>query len=300
MYKILLADDEGVSLASLRINIWDHFSDSCDIRLARNAKQIFDIFAKFIPDVMFINVQMTGIRGLFSIRELHSINRKCLFIVLSNTPRLDYHREGTNMGIIQYLTKPVSRKKSINALAEALKKIDHERNLIHQKQLNKEKLETVIPYIENGLMSQIIFSPADANTISLYRELLNIRADHGWIIDLLFCESVENGTIQNPVGSTVQLQKQIVLFRRIIRAFFPASITGPVLGNHVIILIPSLAESLTEKEDEFRCRRISSMLYQMGQKLNLTFLAGLSQVHPFSSISNALTEALDHQKEQLK
>ena len=84
MYKIMLADDEGVALDALRIMITTHFhemEENIDIRIAQNSSQLSDIYQKYHPDILFLNIQMAGLHGIFSIRELHAFYEDCLFIV---------------------------------------------------------------------------------------------------------------------------------------------------------------------------------------------------------------------------
>ena len=127
MYKIMLADDEGVALDALRIMITTHFhemEENIDIRIAQNSSQLSDIYQKYHPDILFLNIQMTGLHGIFSIRGLHAFYGDCLFIVVSYSHKTDYKREGFNMGIRDYLTKPLKREKVISSLSHAFRELD--------------------------------------------------------------------------------------------------------------------------------------------------------------------------------
>lgn len=291
MYKILLADDEGIAIDSLRYIISQNFSDTCDIRIAQSSRQVFDIFRKYDPDITFLNVQMTGIHGIYSIRELHAIHKNCIYIVISHSKKTNYNREGDYMRITEYLKKPVSRENAIRALSKAIQQVDHERNLVMRKQLNKEKLETVIPIIENGFITEILFRKESSENLHYYKELLNISGDYGWVMSLDFCESEENGAMVNPIGAMVQLQKQISLFRTIIKAFFPGAIIGPALANRVVVFVPCRTEVMTQKDTEFYQDRAQRMMVQLKRKLNLYFKLGIGNVHPISQISISLQEA---------
>lgn len=294
MYKIMLADDEGVALDALRIMITTHFhemEENIDIRIAQNSGQLSDIYQKYHPDILFLNIQMAGLHGIFSIRELHAFYENCLFIVVSYSRKTDYKREGFNMGIRDYLTKPLKREKVISSLSLAFRELNYHKKHQIQEQLNKESFDTVIPVIENGFISELLFPEQLHQNLSLYTSLLDIHAPYGWIMALKFSQITAHGTMCNPIGSIVQLQRQISYFRTIIKAFFPSAIIGPVLANRIFILIPSNSMPLSESEAAFRQKRSMDMETQLHRKLNLRFKIGLGEAQPMMNLAQSLKEA---------
>lgn len=296
MYKIMLADDEGVALDALRIMITTHFhemEENIDIRMAQNSSQMSDIYQKYHPDILFLNIQMTGLHGIFSIRELHAFYENCLFIVVSYSRKTDYKREGFLMGIRSYLTKPLKREKVISSLDSAFHELDYHKKHQIQEQLNKESFDTVIPVIENGFISELFFPEQFHQNLSLYTSLLDIHAPYGWIMALKFSQITDHGTMCNPIGSLVQLQGQFSYFRTIIKAFFPSAIIGPVLANHIFILIPADSIPLSESEEAFRRKRSGDMGTQLFRKLNLHFKLGLGGTQPLINLPQSLKEACE-------
>lgn len=292
MYKILLADEEGVSVNAIRHSILQHFGETCDVRTAKNARQVFEVFQSFAPDIVFLNVQMSGIQGIYSIRKLHSIHPDALYIAMSHSGRINYNREGAYMHIIKYLKKPVGRDTAIRALSEALSQLDREREMQQRRQLNKEKLQTVIPVIENGFISELLCKGAKSEHLSSYRELLNIPARFGWIMTLDFCENAEDGRMSNPVGATVSFHEQQKQFRAIIKAFFPGAVIGPPLANRVVIFIPCRSDAMTAEETDFRQDRTEHMMKQLGKKMDLYFKLGIGSPKKFEEIGESLNEAV--------
>lgn len=284
MYKILLADDEGIAIESMKYSILQRFGDTCDIRSAKNARQVFEIFQKYIPDIVFLNVQMSGVHGIYTIRKLHSIHPECLYIVISHTGKINYNREGIYMRIVDYLKKPVGKENATNALTKAIDQVNHERDQVLRKQQNKEKLQKTLPIIENGFIAELFLGNPTGNNLASYKELLNIPANYGWVMTLDFCETEENGIMLNPIGATIQLQEQLHLFRSIIKAFFPGAIIGSALANRVIIFIPCRTESMTSEEIDFRQDRAEHMMKQLHRKLDLYFKMNISPIQKISEI----------------
>ena len=64
MYKILLADDEGIMLDSLKMIIEKTFGDDCAIECAKSGRAVIEISERFHPDIAFMDLQMPGINGI--------------------------------------------------------------------------------------------------------------------------------------------------------------------------------------------------------------------------------------------
>lgn len=300
MYKIMLADDEGVALDALRIMITSHFremEENIDIRIAQNSSQLSDIYQKYRPDLLILNIQMAGLHGIFSIRELHAFCSECLFLVISYSRKTDFKREGVNMGIRGYLTKPLRRDKVIAALNNAFHEIDYQKKHLLQEQINKETFDAIIPVIENGLLSELLFPEQFHQNLSLYTSLLDIHDPYGWIMALKFSQITAHGTMCNPIGSIVQLEGQISYFRKIIKAFFPAAIIGPVLANRIFIMVPCNACPLSDSEEAFRQKRTQDMETQLHRKLGLRFKAGIGGPQPLMNLSQSLKEAYEEMEQ---
>lgn len=294
MYKIMLADDEGVALEALRIMITTNFKDigeAIDIRIASSARQLADIYRKYQPDILFLNVQMTGVHGVFSLRELHAIYSDCYHIVISYSRKTDYQREGTGLGIRGYLTKPLKRDRVVTLLKNVFHELDYKKNHEMQEQINKEKFDSIIPVIENGMMSELLFPEQFHQNLSLYTGMLDITAPYGWIMALRFSQITPHGTMCNPIGSLVQLQNQLPYFRTIVKAFFPEAIIGPVLANRIFLVVPCSTAELNDTEDAYRHKRTADLSTQLHKKLGLAFKCTLGSIQPLGNLALSLREA---------
>ena len=287
MYKILLIDDEGIAIRSLKHLITDRFGDTCDIHSLQSASQVVDNFQRFLPDIVLINVNMTGVHGIYTIRKLHAIHKDCLYIVLSHSKKTHYQKEGVFMNIVDYLKKPLHKEEILASLEAAIARVDQERDLRLRQKQNKEKLQTVVPIIESGFITEILFHDEKERDLKSYRDLLNIPVNYGWVMTLDFCESMIDGHMVNPVGATIRLQQQITLFRTILKAFFPSCVIGPVLANRIVVFIPCLHPSMTTEEQEFRHDRAEHMMKQLRKKLNLYFSLGIGEVQSIEEIHNS-------------
>lgn len=291
MYKILLADDEGIVLDSLKFIITKHFGESCIIRTAKTGRQVIEISQEFVPDIAFVDIQMPGIKGIEAIREVRTFNKKCQFIIMSAYDKFQFAQEAINLGVIEYLTKPASREKIVATLEKAMKMIDQDRSRLSQDLMIREKLEAVVPLIENGFINLILFQEDTAPYLDRYQELLGFQENYGWIMTLEYGESAEDGTLENPVGSTVHLQKFHLTFREIIREFFSTAIIGPVMASHVAVFIPHETPEITYEERIGTIESSRNMVRKLKKQIDLKFRAGIGNIWPITEQEKSYEES---------
>ena len=51
MYKIMLADDEGIVIDSLKFIIEKEFKDTCEVQYAKTGRSVIELAEGFRPDV---------------------------------------------------------------------------------------------------------------------------------------------------------------------------------------------------------------------------------------------------------
>ena len=145
MYRIMLADDEGIVLDSLKMIIEENFPNECQIETAKSGRAVIELAESFRPDVAFMDIQMPGINGMDAIREIQKNNSSVEFIVLTAYDKFDYAKEAINLGVMEYLNKPFTAQKITETLKKALGNVEQKRKKRSDDLRIKEKMETVTP-----------------------------------------------------------------------------------------------------------------------------------------------------------
>lgn len=129
-----------------------------------------------------------------------------MFYVVSAYDKFDYAKEAINLGVEQYLTKPISKSKIISVVEEATAKVDKVRDQRSNLLKIQEKLETVIPVVESGYVNSLLFQKEMA-AAGYYQQLLDIEYGQGYVMVVQFGQSYENGRLVSPVGMNVKAAK---------------------------------------------------------------------------------------------
>ncbi len=290
MYKIMLADDEGIVIESLKFIIQKNFEGQCEIASAKTGRSVIELAESFRPDIAVMDIQMPGINGIDAMKEIRRFNTSTVFIVLSAYDKFDYAKEAINLGVLEYLNKPVNQETIVAVLTRAMEQIDKARAKRSQDLLIKEKLETVIPIIENNMIYAILFQDSYAESIDNYRDLLGLEDDFGYMILLEFGEQKEDNHMTNVVGAGVRSQSYYNEFKEVTKAYFPC-VTGSLMSNRMVVLVPVSSPNIDYAERIRIIEKCREMLHKLSERTDIKFRAGIGSAMKLSECGESYKEA---------
>ena len=211
MYRILIADDENIVIESLKFIIKAKLGDNCEIECAKTGRSVIEAAENFRPDIAFMDIHMPGINGIDAMKEIRKNNNSIIFIVMTAFDKFDYARETIKIGVLEYLSKPANREDIEAVLSKAMGIIDKRREIRTRDLTIKEKLETIIPFMENGLIYTLLLGE-DNESISKYREILGISEEFGYIM-VVEAKQEFASNMTNVVGSSVRLEDHYELIK---------------------------------------------------------------------------------------
>ena len=230
-YKIMLADDEGIVIDSLKFIIEKEFGDTFTVEYAKTGRSVIELAERYRPDIAIMDIQMPGINGIEALREIRETNRSVVFIVMSAYDKFDYAKEAIKLGVLEYITKPMERTRIVAALKKAMEQIDRERNKRSNDLLIREKLETVMPIIESGLLYNLLFQEHFTEDIENYKQLLGIAKNHAYFLAVVCGETQEGNHMTNAVGSSVKMQQYDNVLREYLKEDYPGVVLGTAMAN---------------------------------------------------------------------
>lgn len=292
MYKIMLADDEGIVIDSLKFLIEKEFGDKCRIEYAKTGRSVVELAESFRPDIAIMDIHMPGINGIDSMKEIRKTNSKVIFIVMSAYDKFDYAREAIKLGVLEYITKPMEKNRLIAVLKKAMDIVDMERETRSNDLRNKEKLETVIPMIENGLIYDILLQEHFAEDIANYKNLLGIEEDYAYMLTLVYGDTREGNFMTNAVGSSVKIQQQYQVVREEIKSYFNC-VVGPVMANKISVLVPFKQERMEYGERTSVIETARKLVHSLKERFAVSFRIGISRVGELSKMKEAHDEAVN-------
>lgn len=292
MYKIMLADDEGIVIDSLKFIIEKEFGDMCEVRYAKTGRSVIELAEAFRPDIAVMDIQMPGINGIDAMREIRQNNENMIFIVMSAYDKFNYAKEAIKLGVMEYITKPMERTRIIEALEKAFAQIDREKQKRSNELRIKEKLETVVPVIENGLIYNILFQKHFGEDIENYKTILSIEHDYAYMMAIVCGDEQEGSRMTNAVGSGVKMQKHYQEIRENLKGYFQC-VVGSVMGNKLAILVPHAEPEMSYNQRIELIEKARELARHLGNKLDCRFRIGIGSVTAFNNVGNSYGDALN-------
>ena len=290
MYKIMLADDEGIVIDSLKFIIEKEFGSKCDIRTAKTGRQVIELAEEYQPDIAFMDIQMPGINGIEAMREIRKTNSHIVFIVMTAYDKFDYAKEAISLGVLDYLNKPVSRDGIINILNKAMGQIDGERAKRSNDLRVREKLETVVPIIENGLIQDLLFKEYFKEDIDNYKTLLGIDSEYGYMACMVFGREMVGNYMTSAVAVSIQAQKSYREIHTITEDYIKG-IMGAVMSNKIPILIPTDSNTLPYNERNNVVESARALCRKLSDRFDMDFRIGFGSVKPLDRMAESYEES---------
>ncbi|HAG70240.1 MAG TPA: DNA-binding response regulator [Lachnospiraceae bacterium] len=291
MYKIMLADDEGIVIDSLKFIIDRNFEGLCEIESAKTGRSVIELAESFKPDIAFMDIQMPGINGIEAMKEIKRFNSNIIFIVMSAYDKFDYAKEAIGLGVMEYLNKPFTREMIVKVLERAMDRISREREKRSRELLIREKIETVTPVIESGFIYSVLFQENYAGDAEKYKELLSIDEEYGYMLVVAAGADEEEG-LSNPVGTGIRLQDRYGKLREIIKLRLNC-VTGPLLSNKIICFTP-VSENIVEYERRIAIiEKCEQLRQELNEKTGEMFRIGIGGIEAIPSLPNSYRQALE-------
>jgi two-component system nitrogen regulation response regulator GlnG len=152
MSKLLLIDDEEDVRYSLQRIL---AAEDIELATAASGEEGLKVIPKFKPDLVLMDVRMTGMTGLETLRKIRATHPKLLVILMTAYGTTQTAIEAMKLGAYDYLLKPFDAVKLKEIIAHALKAArDMQQVVSYQPLLQSEDYELGI-IGRSGPMQQV-------------------------------------------------------------------------------------------------------------------------------------------------
>lgn len=291
MYKIMLADDEGIVIDSMKFIIEKEFGDSCVVEYAKTGRSVIELAENFRPDIAVMDIQMPGINGIEAMKEIRTFSKNTIFIVMSAYDKFDYAKEAIKLGVMEYITKPMERTKVVAALKKAMEQIDSEREKRSNELIIKEKLETVEPMIESGFVYNVLLQEHFKEDIDSYMSLLGIDAKYGYMLAVVCGEEQQGNHMTNAIGSSIRMSGKYTEVRHSLKEYYKC-VVGNLMSNKIAVFVPCQNDAEDYNERIELINKSRELARQLHKSTDISFRIGIGSVKTINNLSESYQEAL--------
>ena len=157
MIRLLIVEDELIEREALKLMVRGNFEEITSIEDAENGFEAIEKCKKQIPHIVIIDVNMPGINGLDTIKEIKKISNQVHFVILSAYNRFEFAQEAIQLGVEDFLVKPTNLSDICNALNKVMDKIESTKDDSQESTMFSEQVEEIRPIVERDCIYSIIY-----------------------------------------------------------------------------------------------------------------------------------------------
>eukprot|EP01022_Parablepharisma_sp_SALTPOND_P014359 TRINITY_DN19444_c0_g1_i1.p2 TRINITY_DN19444_c0_g1~~TRINITY_DN19444_c0_g1_i1.p2 ORF type:complete len:386 (-),score=43.75 TRINITY_DN19444_c0_g1_i1:17-1174(-) len=194
---LLVADDEEVALEQMHKTLAKKFSH---VYIANDGVEALELYEKQNPniDIIVSDISMPNKNGLELAREVKEINRETPIIIVTAYSELEYLHEAIDIGVDQFIQKPIDPRKLFEALIKCSNTVMSTKNREH---IAAYKLKEAIYHSKKELLKDIAHHWRNP-LHSLNMVLLNVE-------DVLMDEKIQNNDeLQTELFSYCEMAKK--------------------------------------------------------------------------------------------
>ncbi|SCY37092.1 response regulator transcription factor [Alkaliphilus peptidifermentans] len=288
MIKLLIADDEHIVIESIKFII-DKYVD--DVEIVGTAKSGRDAIEKSLllkPDIVFMDIHMPGINGMDAIRHIKEANKDIIFVIISAYEYFQYAKDAVNLGVCEYLLKPINRNKVINTLRELTVTIKNKRLAIEREMALREKITRILPHMEGQFIYSQLFNSTRCD-VRFYEDIFGMELKEGYVMVVSIDPSNTNNK-EESMKNSLDRQQLFELFSLELKSSCSCLI-GPPLFDRIVAYIPTNGSS---DGYEIRNKAISyaqRITKRVNKSLNINYKIGLGRKYGIELFSESYNEA---------
>lgn len=289
MYRLMIADDEQIVQDGLKFLIEDIFDDIEIVATASSGREAIEQCQQTVPDIILMDIKMPGINGIEAIEIIKKRYQHIKFIIISAYEQFEFAKHAVELGVSDYILKPVNSTKLVEVLKKVTTSIDEERHQRQQEMANKEKLDKIIPVLEHGFIYALLLNSDYPGVLAKYQDLFEANKDKGYVMTI---ELGDNEQGQNKIGSSVKGQASYATIHNLIK-YKCKCVVGPMIINRVTLLVYEDVVSDSEYEQRIKAIELAENIRQaIEREVDTSCSIGIGAYHSLESCGKSLDESL--------
>ncbi|WP_239618271.1 response regulator [Cohnella mopanensis] len=195
MYKVLVVDDEYYFRQALKVTLpWEELGFQIAGE-AKNGEEALARMSEIEPDVVLVDINMPIMDGMEFIQNAIRSERDAKFIVLTGQSEFAYAKQAVQLGVFNYVLKPIDEKELQDSLLEIKDLIQKERSVRLELNTLKKQAKENIPVLKDRLLNEWLQGP-NVKIPSYTTERLHYLGIHlkalSYLVVVVDIDSIEN------------------------------------------------------------------------------------------------------------
>lgn len=291
MYNLMVCDDEQIMIESVRHIVEKEFSDIRIIETARSGREAIEKTLTTKPDIILTDIRMPGINGLDAIKEIKKVHNDVKIVIVSVYEFFEYAKQAVELGVSEYLIKPVKKERLVDTLQRVMAQLNDERRKYCWELEAKERMEKMLSAVEHSFIYSLLFNQMGKGDIQMYKsELFNMDTDTGFVFVLTINTSGKSSDYEAQLKASLDVQEMYTFFKDNLKYRWKC-IVGPIMMDRVVVYVAQTIHDLYEQRVQ-SITVIDDIVHLMEERYKVEFKAGIGRIHKDQDIMISYQEAL--------
>jgi len=156
MLRVMIVDDEYYFREALKVSLrWNELGFII-CGEAKNGREALEKLDELKPDIILVDINMPIMDGLDFVQEIRKAERACKIIILTGHSEFLYAKQAVQLGVYNYILKPVNEQELTDTLFKIKKNIDRERNIKIEFDKLKQQVKESLPLLKDKFLNELI------------------------------------------------------------------------------------------------------------------------------------------------
>ena len=188
--RILIVEDEEIERKVLEMMLKYNRQDIEELLFAENGIEALSLFQDKIPDIVLMDINLPGINGLETIRQMQLMHTGVRFVILSAYNLFSYAQEAIRLNVFDFLIKPIQLEEIQKIISRLSREIQQQEESLKTYTKQTEKLKTIRPLLESDCIYSIASMHSNTSITTIF-DFLQMPISSGYV----FIAKGEGGTI---------------------------------------------------------------------------------------------------------
>ncbi len=291
MYSLLVCDDEQIMIESVKHIVEKEFGNIRIAETARSGREAIEKTLATKPDIILTDIKMPGINGLDAVKEIKKVHSDVKIVIVSAYEFFEYAKQAVELGVSEYLIKPVKKERLVDTLRRIITQLDDERRKYSWELEAKERIEKMLSAVEHNFIYSLLFSQVSKNDITMYKkEFFDMDNETGFISVMMFNKKGKSGDYKTQLKDSLDIQEIYAFFKDNLKYRWKC-IVGPVMLDRVVVYVAQGIDDLYQQRvQSITC--IEDIMRLLEEKYDIEFKVGIGRIHNDQDIMISYQEAL--------
>jgi two-component system response regulator YesN len=291
VYSLMVCDDEQIMIESVQHIVEKEFGNIRIIETARSGREAIEKTLTIKPDIILTDIKMPGINGLDAIKEIKKVHNDVKIVIVSVYEFFEYAKQAVELGVSEYLIKPVKKERLVDTLQRITSQLDTERQKYRWELETKERIEKMLSAVEHSFIYSLLFTQVQKTDITKYkREIFDIDNETGFIFVMAFSKRGKSGNSVLELEDSLNNQEFYTLLKNNFKHRCKC-IVGPVMLDRIVVYVAQSVDDLYQQRvQSITC--IEDIIRILEDKYNIEFKVGIGRICNDKDIMISYQEAL--------